>query len=124
MKAGCCAKAASSVLPGAALVLLPKCPLCLAAWLTVVTGVAVPAAPAAYLRGTPGTLVCRRALVAPPPPPPNYGCSPKFTFPVAMSKGEELCSCVTSHSPFTFRNPTVDRHHISILVPCLVVPFT
>ena len=43
--------AAASLLPGAVLVLLPKCPLCLAAWLTVVTGVAVPAAAAARVRG-------------------------------------------------------------------------
>jgi hypothetical protein len=33
------------------LVLLPKCPLCLAAWLTVVTGVGFPAAAAARVRG-------------------------------------------------------------------------
>jgi hypothetical protein len=32
------------------LVLLPKCPLCLAAWLTVATGVAIPAAAAASVR--------------------------------------------------------------------------
>jgi hypothetical protein len=42
--------AAGSVMPGAALVLLPKCPLCLAAWLTAVTGVAIPAAAAATMR--------------------------------------------------------------------------
>jgi hypothetical protein len=42
---------AASILPGAVLVLLPKCPLCLAAWLTVVTGIAVPAAAAAHVRG-------------------------------------------------------------------------
>jgi hypothetical protein len=36
--------AAACMLPGAVLVLLPKCPLCLAAWLTVVTGASVPVA--------------------------------------------------------------------------------
>jgi hypothetical protein len=43
-------KAAASILPGAALVLLPKCPLCLAAWLTVATGVGFSAAGAAWVR--------------------------------------------------------------------------
>jgi hypothetical protein len=42
---------AASLLPGAVLVLLPKCPLCLAAWLTVISGTAVSAAVAARLRG-------------------------------------------------------------------------
>ena len=41
---------AASILPGAVLVLLPKCPLCLAAWLTVVAGVGVSAAAAAHVR--------------------------------------------------------------------------
>jgi hypothetical protein len=33
---------AASLLPGTGLVLLPKCPLCLAAWITACTGVALP----------------------------------------------------------------------------------
>ncbi len=43
--------AAASLLPGAVLVLLPKCPLCLAVWLTAVTGVSFSAAAAARVRG-------------------------------------------------------------------------
>jgi len=43
--------AAGSLLPGAALMLLPKCPLCLAAWLTVATGLGVSAGAAARVRG-------------------------------------------------------------------------
>lgn len=44
-------KAAASILPGALLALLPKCPLCVAAWLTAVTGVGFSASGAAWVRG-------------------------------------------------------------------------
>ena len=43
--------AVASIIPAAALVLLPKCPLCLAAWLTVATGIGISATAAAHLRG-------------------------------------------------------------------------
>jgi hypothetical protein len=43
--------AAASILPGALLMLLPKCPLCLAVWLAVVAGTGVSAEAAAWVRG-------------------------------------------------------------------------
>jgi hypothetical protein len=56
------AAAAASILPGAALVMLPKCPLCIAAWLTLVTGVGVPVAAASHVRGL--IVVCWVATAA------------------------------------------------------------
>jgi hypothetical protein len=43
-------KASASILPAALLMLMPKCPLCLAAWLTIATGVSFSATGAAWLR--------------------------------------------------------------------------
>lgn len=42
---------AASILPGALLAFLPKCPLCVAAWLTAATGVGFSAGAAAWVRG-------------------------------------------------------------------------
>ena len=36
-------KAAVSLLPGLLILILPKCPFCLAAWLTVATGIGISA---------------------------------------------------------------------------------
>jgi hypothetical protein len=41
---------AASLLPGALLVLLPKCPLCLAAWIAACTGLAFPTVVAGSIR--------------------------------------------------------------------------
>ncbi len=43
-------KVIGSILPAAALLLLPKCPLCLAAWLTLATGVSFSARGTTWLR--------------------------------------------------------------------------
>jgi hypothetical protein len=42
-------EATVSILPAGLLMLLPKCPLCLAAWLTVATGIRFSASGAAWL---------------------------------------------------------------------------
>ena len=44
--------AAASILPGALLVFVPKCPLCVAGWLTALTGVGFSAADASRARAT------------------------------------------------------------------------
>src|SRR5262245_29749155 len=44
------ARDSSSLLPGAALLLLPKCPLCLTAWIAACTGIALPAVVASSVR--------------------------------------------------------------------------
>ena len=53
----------ASIAPAAVLVFLPKCPLCLAGWLTVATGVGVSAAGAEWLRSG-MLLLCVAALAA------------------------------------------------------------
>lgn len=43
-------KAAASLLSGLLLLILPKCPFCIAAWLTLATGIGISAAGVTYLR--------------------------------------------------------------------------
>ena len=51
MKAGtCCKKTAGGVLPGVLLLLVPKCPVCLALYLSAATGIGIPFTTARYLR--------------------------------------------------------------------------
>ena len=48
-----CSRAVNVVewgIPGLILVLLPKCPLCIVAWIAVVTGIGISVSTAAYLR--------------------------------------------------------------------------
>jgi hypothetical protein len=47
----CCGTAAGTVAPAAVLMLLPKCPACIAAWLAVAAGAGVSVSTAAALRG-------------------------------------------------------------------------
>jgi hypothetical protein len=42
---------AGSIVPGVVLVWLPKCPMCLAVWLTAATGIGVSSTAAAWARG-------------------------------------------------------------------------
>ena len=45
-------RAVAAILPAAALTVLPKCPLCLAAWLTLATGMSFSVTGAAWLRAS------------------------------------------------------------------------
>jgi len=51
----------SSVMPAVVLLILPKCPMCLAAWLTLATGLSFSAAGATWVRM--GTVVVWLAAV-------------------------------------------------------------
>jgi hypothetical protein len=69
-------KATASILPAALLLFLPKCPLCIAAWLTFATGVSFPAAGAAWLRGS--IVLLWAAAVSPMIWPRMLGRAPAF----------------------------------------------
>jgi len=61
----CCGTAAGTAAPAAVLVLLPKCPACIAAWLAVTAGLGVSVSTAATLRmGIVGSCVACLAVVA------------------------------------------------------------
>ncbi|HEY4593790.1 MAG TPA: hypothetical protein VIJ61_15345 [Thermoanaerobaculia bacterium] len=61
----CCGTAAGTAAPAAVLVLLPKCPACIAAWLAVAAGLGVSVSTAAALRmGIVGMCVACLAWVA------------------------------------------------------------
>ncbi|WP_321476989.1 hypothetical protein [uncultured Paludibaculum sp.] len=61
--AGRLSKVTASILPAALLLILPKCPLCIAAWLTVATGLSISAANITWVRA--GILLLWMAAVAP-----------------------------------------------------------
>lgn len=56
-------KAAASLLSGLLLLILPKCPFCIAAWLTVATGIGISATGVTYLRA--GLLLLWIAALSP-----------------------------------------------------------
>lgn len=56
-------KAAASLLSGLLLLVLPKCPFCIAAWLTVATGIGISATSVTYLRA--GLLLLWVAALSP-----------------------------------------------------------
>jgi hypothetical protein len=53
MNRQCCrfSTTTASILPGVVLAVMPKCPLCLAVWLTAATSIGFSATAAAWLRG-------------------------------------------------------------------------
>ncbi len=57
-------RGAASILPGAALALLPKCPMCIAAWLTAATGLGFSAAGVSWVRGVLLVLSVAAVLIA------------------------------------------------------------
>jgi hypothetical protein len=57
-----CPEVAGSVLPAVILVLLPKCPICIAAYIAMVTGVGISLPVTAHLRTLP-VILCATSLI-------------------------------------------------------------
>jgi hypothetical protein len=63
MNEDCCIKAAGSAVAGVIAILLPKCPLCIAAWIAASTGIALPGVVAGSLRPLLATVCVLTALL-------------------------------------------------------------
>jgi hypothetical protein len=113
-------RAAASILPGAVLVCLPKCPLCLAAWLTVVTGVGFSAAGAAWV---PRLLVVFWVAAVAPPRRRSFGVAPSG---VRRPSSSTVLKCPQSgwrngapaYSPWApYRHPTALSTEVPRSIP-------
>lgn len=96
-----------SILPAAAIVLLPKCPLCLAGWLTVATGVSLSAAGATWVRG--GLVVLWVVAMAPWIWRGGLRCAPALLHWIAAGARQGARILRRSRSQAGNRRPTRDQ---------------
>ena len=89
-----CVRTAGCAIPGVLLVLLPKCPACLAAWIAVATGASVPVAAAARLN-TIVVLLCVFSIAA---MMVRFGLRRRATQDGRYSRRREASACVSNHA--------------------------